>query len=206
MTNFLEINKHKLPFAIKAISLILTIIVFSIYIMLVVSGIKYPDLTTLIFVLLGTSIVFPVFIIGAAYLEWRHKRKIRNKAFKQPPFKDLAKIGFTNSYLNKNSKWKFTEEIKEVTIDNYLITCDIKRDTPNTILFKALIKHCVIEKERFKTLETKFKQDDIYFDFNGLIKKYNVKKSMNLTIEQVEYDLKQFVMILKREEFEPDYI
>ncbi len=73
---FLELNKHKLPFAIKAISLIFTIIVFGIYIMCVVSGKEYPDLITLICLLLGTSIVFPVFIIGAAYLEWCSKRKI----------------------------------------------------------------------------------------------------------------------------------
>lgn len=204
MTTFLQINKHKLPFAIKVISLIFTIIVFGIYIMLVVSGKEYPDLITLICVLLGTSIIFPISIIGVAFLEWRNKRKIRNRAYSIPPFNELNKIGFTNSYLNKNSKWNFTEENKEITIDNYLITCDIKRDSPNTILFKTFIKNCVIEKERFKTLETKFKQNDIYFDLNGLIKKYNIKKNMDLTIEQVEDDLNQFVIILKQENFEPD--
>ncbi len=52
-------------------------------------------------------------------------------------------------------------------------------------------------------LKEKFKLDDIYFDFDRLIKKYDIKKNKNLTIAQVESDLRQFVQILKLEEFEP---
>jgi hypothetical protein len=164
----------------------------------------YPDLLLFVSVLIGASIVFPIFIIGLAYIEWLSKRRIRNKAFSHCPFDELDKIGFTVSYLNEQTKWYFTEETKEVSINNYLIQCDVRRESPNTIEFKAFVKHAAIEKETFKKLEAKFKSEEIYFDLGGLVKKYNIKKSSNLTIEQVKKDLTQFVQTLKREEFEPD--
>jgi hypothetical protein len=52
-------------------------------------------------------------------------------------------------------------------------------------------------------LEAKFKHQEIYFDFDGLIKQYNIKKTMNLTIGQVKTELSQFVQTLKEEGFEP---
>lgn len=204
MTNFLQINRQKLPFALKATSLTFTIIVLVIFTILGLTKNEYPDLLLFVSVLIGASIVFPIFIIGLAYIEWLSKRRIRNKAFSQRPFDELDKIGFTVSYLNEQTKWYFTEETKEVSINNYLIQCDIRRESPNTIEFKAFVKHVAIEKEKFKKLEAKFKSEEIYFDFGGLVKNYNIKKSRNLTIEQVKNDLTQFVQTLKREEFEPD--
>jgi hypothetical protein len=204
MTDFLQINRQKLQFALKATSLTFTIIVLVIFTILGLTKNEYPDLLLFVSVLIGASIVFPIFIIGLAYIEWLSKRRIRNKSFSQRPFDELDKIGFTVSYLNEQTKWYFTEEAKEVSINNYLIQCDIRRESPNTIEFKAFVKHLVIEKEKFKKLEAKFKSEEIYFDFGGLVKKYNIKKSRNLTIEHVKNDLTQFVQTLKREEFEPD--
>lgn len=204
MKSFLDINRQKLLFGLKATSLTFTIIVLVIFTILGLTNNEYPNLLLFVSVLVVASIAFPIFIIGLAYIEWLSKRRIRNKAYNQQPFDELDKIGFTVSYLNDQSKWYFTEETKEISINNYLIQCDIRRESPNTIEFKAFVKHSTIEKERFKTLEAKFKSEEIYFDFGGLVKKYNIKEVKNLTIEQVKTDLTQFVQTLKREEFEPD--
>ena len=201
---YAHINSQKLPFALKATSLTFTIIVLVIFTILGLTKNEYPDLLLFLSVLVGASIVFPIFIIGLAYIEWLSKRRVRNKVFRQRPFDELDKIGFTVSYINDKTKWYFTEETKEVSINNYLIQCDIRRESPNTIEFKAFVKHTEIEKERFKSLNEMFKQEEIYFDFGGLVKKYNIKKTMNLTIEEVKTDLTQFVQTLKREKFEPD--
>jgi hypothetical protein len=203
MTKFLDINRHKISFAFKAISLTLTIIVLVVFSIIGLTKNEYPNMLLLVKVLIGTSIVFPIFIIGVAYIEWLSKRQIRNKAFRQRPFDELDKIGFTVSYLYNKSKWYFTEETKELSINNYLIQCDIRRESPNIIEFKTFVKHEEIDQERFKILEAKFKHQEIYFDFDGLIKQYNIKKTMNLTIGQVKTELSQFVQTLKEEGFEP---
>jgi len=204
MTNFLQINRHKLLFALKATSLIFAIIVLVIFTILGIIKNELPNLLLFVSALIGSSIVLPICIIGLAYIEWLSKSRIRNKAFSQNPFNEMDKIGFTVSYINEHSKWYFTEETKEISINNYLIQCDIRRESPNTIEFKAFVKHKEIEKDRYITLAAKFKKEDIYFDFEGMVKKYNIIKSKNLTIQQVKFDLTQFVQTLNREEFEFD--
>lgn len=204
MRNFTDINRHKILFALKVSSITFTIIVLVVFAIIGLTKNEYPDLLLFIKVLAGASIVFPIFLVGLAYLDWYSKTQVRNKAFKQKPFNELDKIGFTVSYLYEKTKWYFTEETKELSINNYLIQCDVRRETPNTIEFKAYIKYKEIEEERMKTLVAKFKQQEIYFDFDGLVKKYNIKKAMNLTIEQIKSELTQFVQALEREKFEPD--
>ncbi len=204
MTNFLEINRNKLRFALKAISLTFTLIVLIIFTILGVTKNEFPDWVLFVSILISSSIGLPIFVIGLAYIDWHSKIRIRNKAYNQQPFDELDQIGFTISYLNDKTKWYFTEEFKEIVINGYRIQCDARKESPNTIEFKAFVKHTKIEKEKFKTLDEKLRQEEIYFDFGGLIKKYNIKKKMNLTIEQLKIDLTQFVEILQHEEFEPD--
>lgn len=63
------------------------------------------------------------------------------------------------------------------------------------------LKHSLNTK--IKILEEKFKRQDIYFVYDGLIKVYDIKKTRNLTIEQLRIDLIAFVQALKSEELEP---
>lgn len=202
MTSFLNINRHKLTFAFKATSGIFTLIIFTIIIIIGLTKNNYPNLDLLIIVILSASIGFPIFILGLAYIEWLSKRRVRKKALEYCPFDQLDKIGFTVSYLHEKTKWYFTEVTKEIKINGYRIQVDTKRESPKTLEFKVFVQSPEIDEEAFKRLETKLKQDDIYFDFDGPVKKYNLKRPINLTAEQLKTDLTKFVEILKNEKFE----
>jgi hypothetical protein len=205
MVSFLDINKHKMLFVLKYLSLGASVFVLTIFVVNGLAKNEYPDLEIFLIVLISASIVLPLLFIGFFSLGWLYKRSIRNKMCKKRPFDELDKIGFKVSYLNENKKWVFTEEIKEIVIDNYRIQCDVNRDSSSIIEFKAFVQHKGLDKERFERVKKRFKEAEIYFDFDGLIKKYNIKKITSLTIEQLNTELLQFVQTLKSEEFEPNW-
>lgn len=202
MDRFLKLNKHKLRFAFFATSItFLTIVI--IILAIGYFNEQFPDIVLLTIVLLGAGIGFPLFIITLAYLEWLSKRRVRKRAFSKPPFDRLDKIGFSKSFINEKTKWFFTEESKEVVINDFKIKCDITRNNSKTIQFKALVNHRQIDKDEFKHLERHFKNQDIIFDFEGLIKMYDIKRPTIVSAQQLESDLIKFTELLKKENFEP---
>jgi len=164
---------------------------------------QIPDIILLTTVLLAAGLGFPTFIIAIAYIEWISKRRVRKRAFSKPPFDQLDKIGFLKSFINKKTKWYFTEETKEAIINNFKIKCDITREDSKTIQFKALVNHRQIDKADIKQLERQFKRQDIMFDFEGLIKMYDIKRPTIVSAQQLESDLIKFTELLKKEGFEP---
>lgn len=203
MDGFLKLNRHKLQFAFTATSItFLTIVI--IFLTIGYFKEQFPDMALLATVLLGGGIAFPLFIIAIAYLEWLSKRKVRKRAFLRPPFDQLDKIGFSKSFINAHTKWYFTEETKEGVINGFKIECNITRENSTTIQFKALTKPRPIEKKEFKELQDRFKRNDIAFDWDGLIKMYDIRRPAVQTIQQLKYDLVQFTNTLSQEKFEPD--
>jgi uncharacterized membrane protein (DUF485 family) len=205
MKSFLELNRTKIAFAFKATSLILTLFFVLIFIITWIATGLLPELQLLSMIVLATSIVLPLLLLGMAYVVWLINRMIRNKSFNKKPFNQLDQIGFTISYINDNTKWHFTEETKEAKLNGYIIQFDTNAsgDWQKTFEFKAFIKKIVIEEERYKTLEKKFKQDNIYFGIGGLIKKYYLKGIDNLSIDQLKIELINFVESLRAEGLEP---
>lgn len=112
MTGFLELNRHKIIFAFKVLS-ITFIILASIPLTIGLFSGELPDLLLLILILLSAVIGFPLLVITLGYLDWLSKQQSRLKAFSAQPFNQLDQLGFLESYLNDKTKWYFTEEIKE---------------------------------------------------------------------------------------------
>lgn len=203
MNEFLKLNKHKLPFAFISTSLAFLAIAL-VFLAIAYFNNQFPDLSLLIIILLVAGIGFPVFIIMVAYLEWLSKRRLRIKAFSVKPFDQLDKIGFTKSFINEKNKLYFTEETKEGIFNDFRIICDVTRKNPKTIQFKALIKHKQIEEDDLKKLENQLKTQNIVFDFDGIIKMYNLKRLTIHSIIQLESDLVKFTELLKKQNFEPE--
>ena len=202
MDGFLKLNRHKLRFAFIATSLIFLSLAL-IFLVIGYYNEQLPDIILLTTILLVAGIGFPIFIISIAYLEWLSKRRVRKRAFSKPPFNQLDKIGFSLSLINEKTKWFFTEESKESVINDFKIKCDITRENSKTIQFKALVNYRQIDKDEFKHLEQHFKNHGIIFDFEGLVKMYDMKKPTIHSAQQLKSDLIKFTELLKKENFKP---
>ena len=202
MDGFLKLNRHKLRFAFIATSLIFLSLAL-IFLEIGYYNEQLPDIILLTTILLVAGIGFPIFIISIAYLEWLSKRRVRKRAFSKPPFNQLDKIGFSLSLINEKTKWFFTEESKESVINDFKIKCDITRENSKTIQFKALVNYRQIDKDEFKHLEQHFKNHGIIFDFEGLVKMYDMKKPTIHSAQQLKSDLIKFTELLKKENFKP---
>lgn len=203
MKQFYDLNRHKFRFLFWATSAVCLALVFVFLIIGAIVG-QFPDLALLMIIIFTAGIGSPLFIIALGYLDWLFNRKVRKRAYSKTPFDELENIGFSKAYINVQSKWYFTEEIKAATIDGFTVECDIYRNTPKIVRFKALIKWRHIEKQEFKQLQGSFKQDNIEFDGGGLTKMYNVKRINTFTILQLKTDLETFTKQLRQEDFEPD--
>ena len=103
--------------------------------------------------------------MALAYLEWLSKRRVRNR-------------GFSKSFINEKTKWFFTEETKEGTINNFKIKCDITRENSNKTQFKAFVKHKQIDKNELN----RFKKYQVIFDFEGLTKIYDINRHRTVSV------------------------
>ena len=138
MDTFISLNKSKLKFAFSATSLILLGLVSVILIIAYFSN-GQPGIELLMTILLTAGVGFPIFIVLIAYLTWLYRRSLRRKLFAKAPFNQLENIGFSKSYLNIDTKWHFTEEIKEKIINSVTYN-DQQRQTVN-YLHKSRMNH-----------------------------------------------------------------
>lgn len=202
MDGFLKLNRHKLRLASFTTSItFLTIVI--IFIAIGYSKGQFPDIILIITILLSAGIGIPFFIITLAYLDWLSKQKVRKRAFSKAPFDRLDKIGFSKSFINEKTKWFFTEETKEAYINEFKIKCDITRENSKIIQFKALVTQRLIDEDELKHLERSFKNQGIIFDYDGLVKIYDIKRPIATSIQQLKSDLIKFTELLKRKGFEP---
>jgi len=202
MHKFLELNRAKLKFAFTRTSLIFLTVV-SIFL-----GIGYltgnlPDAVLLFTILFTAGIIFPLFIILITYFTWLHKSSVRRKLFSKTPFDQTKNIGFYKSYLNLNTKWFFTEEVKEGKLNDFLLVVDVCRDKNHVIEVTAATEWKKLDKSEYTRLHEKFRQYGIELRIGCLVKRYNTKRLTVHTVSDLESDLLQFTSLLKQEGFEP---
>ena len=124
-------------------------------------------------------------------------------AFSQTPYNELNKIGFDKALLYEHSKWYFTEETLQGSINEFVLTCEVTRENPKIIEFTTEIEPRELIKSELKRLKKKFKTDSIEFDFDALTKKYKIREPSISTIQDLEKSLVQFTQILLEENFKP---
>jgi len=199
MDSFLENNKQKLGFAFKTTSVIFLTIIF---IILIIGYFKnqLPDIWLFLTIIFFAGLLFPIFIIGLAFINWIHITRIRKRIYGLSPFDKLSEIGFSKSFINSENKWYFTEEIKSGQIHEFEILCDA---IPRVILFTALVDSKKLDRIQFRTLRKRLKQHDIFFNFEGITKQYQIKHVKGWSIEELKKDLFLFTEILKQENFKP---
>ncbi|RCH54209.1 hypothetical protein DJ568_12985 [Mucilaginibacter hurinus] len=202
MDNFINLNGRKIKFAFLTTSSIFLIFSFILFVYSYSKG-ETPDLASLITGVFVAGFVMPAFIIAVAYYEWYRKKRVRLKAFKIPPFDRLEEMGFHKYYVLENSRFFFTEEVKRGEINDFTLICNVERNSPNKIAFRAIAKDKQLDKSEFKKLEHVLKGNNIELDFGALTKAYNLKKIQFMTISDLNTDLEQFTDLLKENGFEP---
>ncbi|MFT3679674.1 MAG: hypothetical protein QM791_05350 [Ferruginibacter sp.] len=204
MGSFIKLNSKKIGFAyvFSAVSFLL----FTAVILLVAYFKGYPPHGNLLAAILLTDIIVaPAFIICIARLAWQYKKFKQEQLFQKPPFDKLETIGFYKSFKNKETKWHFTDEIKEVIINGFKIHCNIIIERHTAVEFEVLDTSKQIDKHAYERLEKLFAAYNGYFKIDTIAKKYTMQQTKELTIEDIKKDLQQFTMMLKEEGFEANH-
>ena len=163
----------------------------------------FPEVEEVFIIVLMAGIGFAVFILALSCFTWYLDRNLRIKALKKSPFNQLYEIGFRAAYIHADTKWLFTEETLEATILGYNIQFNVNRDTPKKVEFTVFVQDAELDKKKYDRLESTFKKENVFFDFDGLVKKYDLRKGSDLTIAQLEKELIFLVEKLKLEGFNP---
>ncbi len=207
MNTFFTLNKKKLLYIyIATASIFLTTAFLFLIIGYYFKNAGLPEFKIFAAIILGTGVAVPLFIIGMAYIEWFFKMKIRANAFQEFPFNKLDQIGFSKDFLNTDTKWYFTEEVRAGEVNGFRIICDVQNHSTKTAKFKAFTKIKHLPNEDFIRIKNRFNDDDIAFDFDGIVKIYSVNNQPLMSIEELKTDLEKFTLLLKSENFEPEKI
>lgn len=202
MKSFIALNKHKLFFLFLVVAAIfITFFLFVISLTFLIND-DYPELEGFIVIILTAGLVIPMFIMGIGYLGWLYNSYLRKQLLSLKSFDQLNKIGFTISYRNLNNKWAFTEETLKTELSGYQIELDTNGNAPKIIEFKVFVKPDTWDNH-IEGLKRKFKKEELDIDFDGIIRKYDVKKLKHLTIEQLKLELIEFVEAIRVEGFQP---
>lgn len=202
MNTFLTLNRYKVKFGFIITALTCLSLVSTFLIVAYCTG-NFPGWRLLFAIVVVAGIVFPLFIILLAYLGWQYNHNTRRKVFSQLPFDQLESIGFYKSYYNLNTRWFFTEEIKEGKINGFTLAVDINRERRHIIdvTIETAWKH--LDKAEYKRLEEKFKEYNIEFLIGALVKHYDARQPGFISIHELKNDLQYFTLLLQQEGFEP---
>ena len=163
----------------------------------------FPEVEEVFIIVLMVGIGFAVFILALSCFTWHLDRNVRIRALKKSPFNQLHEIGFRAAYIHSDTKWFFTEEMLEATILGYNIQFNVNRDTPKIVEFTVFVQDAELNKKKYDRLKSTFKNENVFFDFYGLVKKYDLRKGSDLTLIQLEKKLTFLAEKLKSEGFEP---
>jgi len=203
MREFLQINKSKLKFAFIFSSLVfsgLVLIIFAIGFF----NQQIPEISLFLTVLLGAGLGMPLFIILIGTLRGTWDIRKRKRAFSSKPYSELKNFGFVEQLKNKNNRWQFSEHVLIGEICDYKILAEVDtQNAPNVIRFQAITEIENIGNDEIRRLTRKFEPYDIELDFDGVTKKIFIKDKRITTIDQLLNDLKNFIEIIKRENFKP---
>lgn len=205
MRQFLNLNRHKLSFAFKGISLTFSTLILAVFLIAYFNG-QQANIDTIVFALFLSGIVLPCFIIFISYLAWYYKQRAMRKAFSKPPFDQLNELGFSDLLLNEKTKWSFTEEVKAGRVNGFNLIADILYDKSHIIEVRAFTAWKHLDRNEYKRLSIEFKAHNIEFDFGSLVKRYNTKLLHVHTIRELKVDFEEFTELLKRNGFKPQTV
>ncbi|WP_153799506.1 hypothetical protein [Foetidibacter luteolus] len=161
-----------------------------------------PNGQLLFYIILTTGVGFPLFLMLLGYVVWLLKRKTRQKAFSKFPFNDIEHIGFHKAYLDKNSKWALTEEIKEGKLNNFTLRMDLSKEKGfHFIEFDIPVEWKKLEKNEYSHLTEKFKQHNAEFRLGSVVKQYDTRQQVSQTVSDLKRDLELFTTLLRQEGF-----
>lgn len=204
MNTFLKLNRDKLKLIFVRLSLICLGFVF-IVLTIAYLTVNFPSGSLLLAILLATGIGFPIFIIILGYMVWQLNRTARQKAFSKIPFNQIENIGFYKSYVDDNSKWSFTDEVKEGKLNGFTLTLDISKEKGHTLEFDIPTNWKKLDKSGYSRLTEKFKQYNIEFRIGSLVKQYDTRLPALQTVSELKHDLEVFITLLQQEGFEPKH-
>ena len=202
MDTFYKLNKEKIRFAFVTVSLTLMGFVFMVLTIAYFAK-SLPDKNLLIVIFLTAGFGLPIFIILLSYLTWLFKQKARQKAFSLEPFNQLENIGFVDTFLNIDTKWRFTEKGKCLHIDGYTLKADISEEFSKTLELEIPIEWKKLDKLSFNKLTDKFSRHDIDFGIGCLKKRYKTNRQTFQNINEIKLDLENCISLIKEEGFEP---
>lgn len=203
MKTFFKLNKYKLIYGFG-----LSFFTASIFILLIILAYKFYGLVisaSIIFerlLLIPTAFAFFVLIIATA--EWFGKRKKRNKLLATAPLSHLDEIGFQDAFLNKKTNFHFTEQTKSLIISDYEILFDISGNKISDIKFQVICQKRKLKRSEKRRIQNNLGLNKIRFDYKGVSKYYDFPFE-NISIEQLEQELHEFIGALKLEGFLPIY-
>lgn len=201
MQTFLQLNRHKLlPACLQAIALFWLVFCLPLIVYALVDSLLETEF--LVYLHIAFVLIVPVIALLGSYLEWTLKSRVRRKALSRAPFNQLSDLGFEPKVIYALSKWRFSEEILERRVGDFIVQVDVMRGAPNTIRFEALVERKSFTKTEFSRLKCQFRQYQIFFSFGELVKVYDVKK-VQLTFEQLQADLLHFVALLHQKGLTP---
>lgn len=199
MNAFIKLNSWKLKFAFKWTSAVFTGIVVLVLVIAYFNG-QVPEIDVLFGLLIGASLVFPIFIVTIATLRGVWDLNKRIKAFETSPFSELKQNGFSVGLKNENSKWSFSEPILNGVINEYPILAEVDTQTAlDVVRFKALTVVKPLDKEEMRRLIKKFNLEDIQFDKEGITKMIHIKDKRYSSSKALVIELEQFTDMLKKE-------
>lgn len=203
MKQFLNLNKHKIKFAFLFTSAIFTGFALTV---LTISYFKnvFPISSLLLAIFFFSALVLPSFIICLAYLGWYYRLIVRSKAFSKAPFSQLNEIGFSDCFLNENSKWHFTEKIKTSITNGYRLYCDVSKEKSHVIEFNSYVSWSNPNNIKFQEVSKKLKYANIEAGFGTLSKIYDQRKTSAKNIYDIKNDLEEFTELMKQEGFNPN--
>jgi len=161
------------------------------------------DIELIIILLLVAGVGMPCFIIMVSYLAWYYKEWSRQKAFSIPPFDSLIELDFTDALINEKSRWHFTEKVKVGEMNGFRILSDILYDETHIIEFRIFSSAKDVNRNEYKRLTKLFKPNNIEFDFGNCVKRYNIKKLLVHSVDDIKRDLEEITNLLISGGFKP---
>ncbi|RZJ98039.1 MAG: hypothetical protein EOO46_25230 [Flavobacterium sp.] len=201
MDSFLQLNRDKLKAIFVRLSLVLLGLVSIVLAIAYLTG-NIPNGQLLLSIILTTGVGFPLFMMFLGYVGWLLKRNNRQKAFSKFPFNDIEHIGFHKSYLDEDSKWALTEEIKEGKLNDFTLRMDFSKEKGfHFIEFDIPIEWKKLEKGEYRRLTKKFKQHNAELRLGSVVKQYDTRQQVSQTVSELKQDLQLFTTLLRQEGF-----
>jgi hypothetical protein len=198
LKEFIEVNKKKLLSCVKWSSIIFTSLVIIAFSAAIILKGQRPDLILVMTVILFASVFFPLFITAISAAKDCLAYIKAKSIFESYPINELQKLGINKAF--ENSKWTYTQLVLKGQFENYKIECNVK---------DALLKITVqvnldlVTKEHIENLKSMFGKKNIELDWLGIALVYNSKRRKDLTLPDLETEIRQLILFLKTEKLTP---